>query len=71
MTQVWDLTLTEHMARQVRAWRVDQDGTWRVVASLADEAWGSDSGGNQIFGMELCEASAKLLNEDPNAEPWN
>ena len=71
MTQVWDLALTEDMARQVRAWRVDDDFTWRGVASLADETWGTTTDGNQLFGMDLCVASARMLNEDPESEPWN
>ncbi|WP_285629008.1 hypothetical protein [Actinoallomurus iriomotensis] len=45
--------------------------TWREVARAAADAWGSDHGGNQRVGEELCRAAALALGEDPNAEPWN
>lgn len=67
----WDFELTPDRARQVRQWRVDQHFTWRGVAHLADETWGTKWNGNQLFGMELCERSAEMLGENPNAEPWN
>jgi hypothetical protein len=63
--------LTPERARQVRQWRVDEDCTWRAVAARADEAWGTTWNGNQLYGMALCEHSARLLNENPAAEPWN
>lgn len=68
---VWGLDLTPERARQVRQWRVEQDCTWRVVAHNADEAWGTDSKGNQLYGQDLCEQSACLLGEDPHSDPWN
>ena len=67
----WDFDLTLDRARQVRRWRSEEHGTWRVVAHRADETWGTASGGNQLFGQDLCEASAHMLGENPNAEPWN
>ena len=69
--KVWGVELTLDRARQVRQWRVDQECTWRAVAAHADAAWGTDWKGNQLYGMELCERSAHLLGENPNAEPWN
>jgi hypothetical protein len=68
---VWGLVLTVEMARKVRAWRVDREGTWRGVAAMADDAWDAGTGGNQLFGRDLCEASARLLGEDPDIAPWN
>lgn len=63
--------ITSDKAAQIRAWRVDQDLSWRGVAASATEAWGSDFGGNQLFGRELCAAAATVLGEDPDADPWN
>jgi hypothetical protein len=57
-SRVWGITLTTEMARQVREWRAE-GCSYRAIAALADQTWGSDSGGNQLFG------------ENPNAEPWN
>ncbi|WP_205669371.1 hypothetical protein [Amycolatopsis suaedae] len=66
------MTVTAEVARQVRRWRAEPAGmTWREIATEADAVWGTDSAGDQRFGMALCEASAKVLGEDPAAEPWN
>lgn len=71
MTEVWGTDLTPERARQVRKWRVQDDLTWRGVAHEADAAWGTSWNGNQLYGMELCEASALMLGENPAADPWN
>ena len=71
MIQVWGIEVTRERARLVKKWRCDDDLTWRGVAASASDAWGGDNGSNQLFGMELCEASALLLGENPAAEPWN
>jgi hypothetical protein len=63
--------LTSKHVAQIRAWRVDQEMTWRAVAQAATDAWGSDHGSNQPAGEELCCAAAIALGEDPNSEPWN
>ncbi|MFI7009535.1 hypothetical protein [Streptomyces sp. NPDC050145] len=63
--------LTTEMARQIRAWRVDGEYTWRAVAQAATERWGSAYGSNQLYGQDLCEAAARLLGENPAQEPWN
>lgn len=70
MVVVWGLEVTAERADQVRSWRSQEDGTWRVVAGLASDAWGGP-GPNQLFGRDLCEAAAGRLGEDPNAPPWN
>ncbi|MGW0216539.1 hypothetical protein ACWDXH_19325 [Micromonospora chokoriensis] len=62
--------MTSDIARQVRQWRAD-DYTWRAIAAAADQAWGSESRGNQLFGRDLCLESARMLGEDPEADPWN
>ncbi|SBT40374.1 hypothetical protein GA0070611_1239 [Micromonospora auratinigra] len=69
--QVWDLLVTAEMARQIRHWRVVEDCSYRVVARLADETWGSATGGNQLFGEDLCAAAARMSGEYLNAEPWS
>lgn len=71
MLDAWGITLTLEIARQVKQWRVEEDSTWRVVAALADERWGTETQGNQLFGEDLCRESALLLGEDPNSEPWS
>jgi hypothetical protein len=67
----WGVELTADRARQVRQWRIVPECTWREVAALADEAWGTEWDGNQLYGHDLCRASAQLLGENPDAEPWN
>ncbi|MFC7528471.1 hypothetical protein [Actinoplanes sp. GCM10030250] len=68
--QVWDLRVTMEMARQIRVWRVEEECSHRVLAGLADEAWGSATGGNQLFGEDLCIASAKMHGESVDSELW-
>jgi hypothetical protein len=63
---VWRVVLTAGRAQQIRGWRVDQELTWRGVAAAASAEWKLDHGANQLHGMELCEAAAQLLGEDPN-----
>ena len=63
--------MTADKAAQVRGWRVDEELTWRGVATLASDAWGPDFTDNQLYGRELCVAAARALGEDPDAEPWN
>ncbi|CCK24979.1 hypothetical protein BN159_0600 [Streptomyces davaonensis JCM 4913] len=64
-------TITTEMAVQIRAWRVDEDFSWRAVAQAATELWGSPYGSNQLYGQDLCEAAARVLGENPHQEPWN
>ncbi|MFI6151689.1 hypothetical protein ACIBCA_03220 [Kitasatospora sp. NPDC051170] len=64
-------TLTAEMAAQIRTWRCDEGYSWRAVAQAATDLWGSDWGGNQLFGEDLCLAAAKLLGENINREPWS
>jgi hypothetical protein len=68
--EVWGLVLTADIARQVRQWRAD-DYSYRAIAACADEKWGTDSQGNQLFGEGLCLESARMLGENPNVDPWN
>ncbi|WP_433183718.1 hypothetical protein [Actinoallomurus sp. CA-150999] len=63
--------LTSEQVAQIRAWRVDQEMSWRAVAEAAADAWGSDYGGNQLAGEELCHAAALALGENPLSESWN
>ncbi|MFI6285441.1 hypothetical protein ACIBCM_11900 [Streptomyces sp. NPDC051018] len=63
--------ITPEMAARIRRWRVDEDFSWRAVARAASDLWGSDWGGNQLYGEDLCVAAAKVLGEDPCREPWN
>jgi hypothetical protein len=45
--------------------------TWRGIAQEFNDMLDGDWGSNQIMGMEICTAAAKLLGEDSDAEPWN
>lgn len=64
-------TITTEMAVRIRAWRVDEEFSWRAVAHAASELWGSAYGSNQIYGRDLCTAAALVLGENPHEEPWN
>ena len=74
--------LSQDMVADIREWRVG-DGpedirthSWRGVARLFAEKYPEFStnhsieAGNQICGMQLCEAVMKLLNQKPE-EGWN
>lgn len=69
---VWGLAITPEVARQIRSWRVTQQETWRGVAEFASEHYSElDRSSNQLLGRDLCTAAAKVLDEDPDAAPWN
>ena len=69
------VSITVEQAAAVRRLRVDNGGTWRVVAEefykLFPDAPYADLAGNQGVGMHLCAAAAHRLGEDPKADPWN
>jgi len=72
------MKLSREEALQIREWRCGDGkgfggGTWRWVAARAAEKWPEKKlcHGNQLEGIDLCESSAKLLNENPNKPPWN
>lgn len=62
--------LSREQIARIRYWRVEQEYSWRGVAESATEEWGSEFGSNQLFGEELCRATAEALGEDPFAAPW-
>lgn len=69
-------TLTPEMVSDIRKWRVEQDCSWRTVAALFCDSYITFSEknnlmwGNQITGMELCDAAMIILNEKPE-DGWN
>ena len=69
------MQMTMGRARAVRRWRVDESCSWRAVAFKTHEAWGDDAAwtppDNQLAGMALCEAAAKLHGENHEKLPWN
>ena len=68
--------LTAKQAQVVRSLRVDRGFSWRAVAAefcerFPDAEFAEGLAGNQLLGMALCEAAARMLGEDPDAAPWN
>jgi hypothetical protein len=68
-----ELVTDEARAREVRALRVDDRGTWRYVGEECRARWSAEvgSGDAQSLGATLCHVAAELLGEDPDTEPWN
>ncbi len=70
--------LTKFQALFIKYLRVRHHGTWRWVAGKWDERYNkkipfneeSTFGGNQITGMELCDAAMDYLNETIQ-DGWN
>lgn len=64
------------MARSIKIWRVEESHSWRSVAGTFVEKYPEISkdmnivSGNQISGMQLCEAAMKKLNETID-QGWN
>jgi hypothetical protein len=68
-------------AAEVRRLRVDEGFSWRAVAHACHDAWFTDMTvalrdgwwppSNQLMGIALCEAAARMLFEDANKPPWN
>lgn len=58
-------------ARVLRSLR--GSSSWREIAAAAHAwRWGEwNPPTNQLMGMALCEAAARMLGEDPAADPWN
>lgn len=67
--------MTLERAKQIKVWRCMVGCTWRRVAELASEQWGTAAKwsppSNQLAGLALCETAARRLGEDPEREPWN
>lgn len=69
--------MTKARAKEVRAFRIGQDGhvsaTWREVskefASRWKAPWKPDW--SQLWGMALCRVAAGFLGEDWREAPWN
>ncbi len=74
--------LSQDMVADIREWRVgdgpddEKTHSWRGVARLFAEKYPEFSAnhaieaGNQICGMQLCEAAMNLLKQKPE-EGWN
>lgn len=58
--------------------RIRLDGTWRYVSAMYKNRYidgkpffdGMTNGGNQILGMDLCNAAMSYFNETPE-DGWN
>lgn len=68
---IYAADLTSDQTQQIRAWRVDEEMSWRAIAQAASDTWGMPYGSNQLFGEDLCRAAAEALGEDFTKEPWN
>lgn len=59
--------MTQARARRIRQLRVEQDTSWRAIASLTYIEWGAIKYwhpiSNQIAGIALCEVAADVLGE--------
>jgi len=68
-------SMTPDRAREIRRLRVEERLSWRGVARATADAWGREAiwepRSNQLAGMILCEAAARLLGEDYLEDPWN
>lgn len=72
------MNLTLSQALFVKFLRIRCEGSWRWIASKYQRRygeklpWNEDMtfGGNQIVGMELCDAAMNLLNESVE-DGWN
>lgn len=65
--------MTPEQASFVRALRVDEDRTWREVASAFALRYAAvvDWEPSQLSGMALCALAAKSLGEHHMRAPWN
>ena len=68
--------MTKERAERIRSLRIgDCICSWRRIAEICYEEWGSDADwqpcSNQLAGMALCEFAAKIFNENYMEEPWN
>ena len=71
MTDVQTVEVDRELAQLIRAWRVDEEQTWREIADRVTSHLDLPRSTNQIAGRNLCLKAARLLGEDPDAEPWN
>lgn len=69
--------MTPERAAAIRALRIASH-TWRAVAEKTAQAWELQGDAavwlplsNQLAGMALCKAAARLLGEDYRTKPWN
>lgn len=65
--------LTPERCAFVRRLRVDEDHSWRAVATVCHETWGAswEPPSNQLWGMALCKLAALAHGEDYMSDPWN
>lgn len=63
-------------ARKIKVWRVDEEHSWRSIASEFVKTYPEPAkelnivSGNQISGMQLCDAAMKKLKETID-QGWN
>jgi hypothetical protein len=64
---------SEERARLVRRWRVEELCSFPTIATRAHMEWHGDwqPPSNQLAGVALCAAAARMLGEDPGEEPWS
>jgi len=67
--------MSKNRAVRIRQLRIDEDYTWRAVASQSYKDWAGDADWqpdcSQFAGMALCESAAKMFDEDYRKKPWN
>ena len=63
-------------AKKVKLWRIEEEQSWRSIATLFVEKYVDAAkmlnivSGNQISGMQLCDAAMKKLKETFD-QGWN
>lgn len=69
-------SLSVKIARDIKSWRMDEEYSWRFIATRFVEKYPDASAtlniisGNQISGMQLCDAAMKKLKETIE-QGWN
>lgn len=65
------IVMNEDRAKRVLRWRTQDHYTWREIAQHWSEFYGPDHGGNQLYGMDICDAAAEQLGGNMWDELWN
>ena len=68
MTDVWTVEVDGELAQLIRAWRGDEEQTWRQIAARVTSHLDLPHSDNQLAGRDLSLKEAGLLGGDPDAD---